>query len=55
VSLFSGAGQASYQHKHQLSRDFFSNLASEAGQQENFTENPGKMLAYLLMAIVTER
>lgn len=55
VSLFSGAGQRERPIKQQASREFFSRLASETGRAENFTENPGKMLAYLLTAIVPER
>ena len=55
VSLFSGAGQAQYPAKQQASREFFARLAADAGQPENFAEHPGKMLAYLLTAIVPER
>jgi hypothetical protein len=53
ITLFSG--EATNDEKWQSSREFFRRMAAEAGHAENFTENPGKMLAYLLTAIVPER
>lgn len=53
--LFSGEISTEYAEKTQASREFFRRIAAQAGQEANFTENPGKMLAYLLTAIVPDR
>jgi hypothetical protein len=55
VTLFSGEITTEYPDKTQSSREFFRRMAADAGQEANFTENPGKMLAYLLTAIVPDR
>lgn len=55
ITLFSGEISTEYAEKTQASREFFRRIAAQAGQEANFTENPGKMLAYLLTAIVPDR
>ena len=60
ISLFSGSQpdqsmHQAYHVRHRESRRFFKDVATKAGQPDNFTENPGKMLAYLLSAIVKDR
>ncbi len=62
VSLFSGTPPNSgsdnyYEHQHRYSESlrFFKSVTLRAGQASNYTENPGKMLAYLLSAIVKGR
>ena len=57
ISMFSGLRPAAgldhrYTIKYEQSLRFFREVATNAGQPENFTQNPGKMLAYLLTAIV---
>ena len=57
ISLFSGnpPGNKSDTVQYDRYREslrFFKDVATKAGQPENFTQNPGKMLAYLLTAIV---
>lgn len=57
ISLFSGvvpdpSWQRGYHINYQESLRFFKEVAATSGQPENFTQNPGKMLAYLLNAIV---
>ena len=57
ISLFSGNPPSDKSDRIQNDRyreslRFFKDVAAKAGQPENFTQNPGKMLAYLLTAIV---
>lgn len=40
--------------KVKMSYDFFRKLATESGQPENFSQNTGKMLGYLLNAIIKD-
>lgn len=58
ISMFSGttpdpSWQREYHVNYRESLRFFKEVATASGQPENFTQNPGKMLAYLLNAIVT--
>lgn len=59
VSLFSGqlpdASWSLERIKYRESLRFFRELALETGFEQNFTTNPGKMLALMLTAIVEER
>jgi hypothetical protein len=59
ISVFSGTkpeASADYYDQtlatHEASRAFFSRIASDVGQADNFTDNPAKMLVYLLNAII---
>lgn len=57
ITLFSGSppsteADQAYHVRYRESLRFFKDIAIKAGQPENFTQNPGKMLAYLLSAIV---
>ncbi len=60
ISLFSGATPEpswpqGYHIRHKESLRFFREVAAKSGQPDNFTQNPGKMLAYLLTAIVKNK
>lgn len=53
VSLYSAATPRSgASEKAKSSYEFFRKLAAESGQPENFSQNSGKMLGYLLNAII---
>lgn len=53
VSLYSAVTPGSEaSEKTKSSYQFFRKLAAEAGQPENFSQNSGKMLGYLLNAII---
>nr|WP_281722628.1 hypothetical protein [Nitrosomonas nitrosa] len=55
VSLYSAATPGSdATEKEKMSYDFFRKLAAESGQPDNFSQNPGKMLGYLLTAIIKD-
>lgn len=55
ISLYSGKPVNNRSSgKDQASYNFFRQVAVAADQPKNFTQNPGKMLAYLLTAIVKE-
>lgn len=61
LSVFSGTepektgddyNDEQYSAKYKRSRSYFGRIAAETGNSENFTENPARMLVYLLNAIV---
>lgn len=54
VTLFTGDANDQNKAVANAGRDFFRRLAADAGQPDNFTQNSGKMLAYLLSAVVQD-
>lgn len=63
ISVFSGTepvrtgnnyDDEQYLAKYERSRSYFGRIAAETGNSENFTDNPARMLVYLLNAIIVK-